>query len=64
MEDVVAVEVELDDGQQRYFEALMRLARRPIPHGDQYATWCKDRASATERGEEIAYCGNPNQIEA
>jgi hypothetical protein len=116
MEDVVAVEVELDDGQKRYFltwgriqdrveggpvaeivlrnsarfslgavpvrarlclhlrdaadsdaapyfyEAYLPFARKPIPYGDGYEVWRRQRAAAMERGDEIAFCGNPNQV--
>ena len=116
MDDVVAVEVELDDGGKRYFvtwgriqaavdsspvaalvlrhaqrfslggqpvgarlclwlreasesdsapyfyEAYLSFAQKQIPFGDSYEDWRQERALAMESGNEISYCGNPDQI--
>ena len=42
-----------------FYECLLTFARQPIPFGDSYDEWRRERAAAMEAGREIAYCGAP-----
>ncbi len=39
-----------------FFEGLLHFARQPIPYGDGYDSWRKERRKQMEEGREIYYC--------
>jgi hypothetical protein len=41
-----------------FFECFLAFCRPPIPFGDGYEDWRRERADAMENGREIAYCGS------
>jgi hypothetical protein len=43
--------------QPYFFEALLGMAQRPIPFGDGYDSWRRERAEAMEAGREIYFLG-------
>ena len=40
-----------------FFEGLLGMAGRPIPYGDGYETWKRERALAMAEGREIYFVG-------
>jgi hypothetical protein len=43
----------------QFYECLLTFARHPIPFGEAYEPWRRERAAAMDAGKEIAYCGEP-----
>ena len=45
--------------QPYFFEALLTFAQQPIPHGDGYEAWRREKAAAMAEGREFYFLGNP-----
>lgn len=43
--------------QPYFFEAILKFAQEPIPHGEGYGVWRRARANAMEEGKEIYFLG-------
>jgi hypothetical protein len=47
--------------QPYFFEALLKMAGRPIPYGEDYDAWQRERAKAMEEGQEIYFVGRASK---
>jgi len=47
--------------QPYFFEALLTFAQQPIPVGDGYEAWRRERAAAMAEGREFYFLGNPSK---
>jgi 1,4-dihydroxy-2-naphthoyl-CoA synthase len=47
--------------QPYFFEALLGMAQRSIPHGDDYEAWRQERAMAMKEGREIYFLGRASK---
>lgn len=44
-------------GQPYFYEALLSIAQQPIPRGEGFEDWRRERAEAMEEGREIYFLG-------
>ena len=48
--------------QPDFYEALLTFAQKPIPYGQGYDEWRRERAKAMEEGREIYFLGRPPEL--
>jgi hypothetical protein len=44
-----------------FYEAMLKFAQQPIPYGEGYEAWRRERANAMEEGQEIYFLGLASQ---
>ena len=48
-------------GQPYFYEALLGMAQQPIPYGEGYDAWLRERATAMQEGREIHFLGRASK---
>jgi hypothetical protein len=43
-----------------FYEALLKLAQKPIPYGEGYERWRREKVAAMAEGQEFYFLGRPS----